>query len=170
MFSTSTMTPRQMFRWLGAALVVINFGLVAAAMVISTWDHLEPCPLCIMQRIVFLGVGLVGLMAMIYPPYSLVGRKWEVFLALIFSGVGAGIASWHVYLQYAPPRLTCGPDLAYMMTNWTLAKWLPAVFRGAGECTRIDWTLFSISMPTWSALCFYTMMIAALIYLFRQKH
>jgi disulfide bond formation protein DsbB len=168
--SPSAVIARVHFRWLAAVLAVVCVGLVVAAIIISSVENLQPCPLCIMQRMGFLLVGIVAVVGVISPPSRLQGRRVVVGLALIPALVSLGIASWHVYLQYAPPSFTCGPDLEFMMTNWPLAKWLPAVFRGSGDCAKIDWSLLGLSMPLWSAVCFLLIVAACVIYLLRQKH
>lgn len=165
MFFHSFENSRAIYRKLSLILLLVCWGLVAAAIIISKIDHLDPCPLCIFQRIAFILTGLVALSGFIYPPHSVLVRRINTALALLFSLTGLGIALWHVYLQYAPPRLTCGPDLAYMVANWSLAKWLPAVFRGTGECTRIDWEMFGLSMPIWSAVCFSAIAVGLIVYL-----
>lgn len=165
----SSLSSRSRFRLLGALLFLVCYGLVVAAIIISKLDNLSPCPLCILQRVAFLLVGTVGFFSLIYAPTGILFRRILVSTALIFAMAGAGVALWHMYLQYSPPSLTCGPDLEYMVQNWPPARWLPLVFSGKGECTKIDWTLLGISMPTWSALCFLAITASALTYFVKEK-
>lgn len=157
------------FRIIGGLLLVLGFGIVAAAIVVSKLNNLIPCPLCIFQRIVFLILGIIGFIILIYPPINLIARKLWVTLILLVSAIGAGIGSWQVYLQNAPPKISCGPELDYMLNNWSIAKWLPAIFSGGGDCARIDWLFLGLSMPHWSAMAFYIVILCALFYLFSQK-
>ena len=144
--------------WLQAALRSrrAGFGLIAAicvallgyALVLQHVKGLEPCPLCILQRYAFFGVLLLALPGLADPR-----RLGTAACAggLIIALAGAGVAAWHVHLQLDPPEYaSCGPGLQTMITELPLARALPRIFQGSGECTTIDWTLFGVTMPGWS--------------------
>src|SRR5436190_23890721 len=59
---------------------------------------LEPCPMCILQRIAFIGVGGVALVAAIHGPGA-PGRKVYGGLIALFALAGAGVAIRHSDLQ-----------------------------------------------------------------------
>ena len=92
--------------WLGFA---ISFSLVALALVIQTQYHLEPCPLCISQRMVFMGIGLVFLAAALQNPATY-GRKIyasiQVFIA--FGGVGVALRHWYLQAHHGDIIADCG--------------------------------------------------------------
>ena len=111
---------------------------------------LDPCPLCILQRIAVISIGLVFLVAALHNPGQLGGRIYAVLIGLI-SACGAGVAAWHVRLQNLPPDEvpSCGPGLEYMVDNFPLKDALGMIFKGSGECAEVVWRLFGLSMPTW---------------------
>ena len=111
-----------------------------------------PCPLCILQRVAFAGMGVFFLFGAITgsnPRW--LRRTWAVLVGL-FAAAGAGIAIWHIRMQYLPPSEvpTCsGMDISYMLEAFPLQKVVEKVFTGSGECAKIDWTFLGLSMPTW---------------------
>lgn len=111
---------------------------------------LEPCPLCIFQRIATIALGLVFLLAALHDPGRIGGRVYA-FLVLVTAGFGVGVAGWHVYLQNLPADQVpgCGPGFEYIMENFALFDALELIFQGSGECADVVWRLLGLSMPTW---------------------
>ena len=134
---------------------IASFGLVAMALVIQTQYHLEPCPLCISQRIVFMSLGLIFLVAAIHNPQSIWRKIYSLLLVLIAFG-GAGVAMRHWYLQAHRESMVadCGVGFDYMFDNFPLQKALTLVFRGTGDCAAIDWTFLGLSLPQLSLIAF----------------
>jgi len=137
---------------LGAAICA---GLVGYALYAQHIIGLEPCPLCIFQRVAFMALGLVFLTGAIHAP-GRAGRAAYAVLALVAGAAGAGIAGRHVWLQSLPPDQVpmCGPGLDYLLDAFPLRDVLARVFRGSGECAEVDWTLLGLSMPAWNLLVF----------------
>ena len=111
---------------------------------------LDPCPLCVFQRIATIALGLVFLLATLQNPGQISGRIYA-FLILLTAGFGVGVASWHVYLQSLPADKVpgCGPGFEYIMGNFALFDALDLIFKGSGECADVVWQLLGLSMPTW---------------------
>ncbi len=111
---------------------------------------LEPCPLCILQRIAVIGLGVVFLIAGLHDP-SGAGRYVYSLLLGIVTVFGSIVAGRHVWLQLIPEDQVpaCGPGLDYMWENFPLADVINMVFRGSGECATIDWQFLGLSMPAW---------------------
>ena len=114
---------------------------------------LDPCPLCILQRIAVILIGIIFLIAAIQNPGALGGRVYSVLIGL-FAAFGAGVAAWHVRLQNLPPDEipSCGPGLEYMVENFPLRDALGMIFKGSGECADVAWRLLGLSMPTWAVI------------------
>lgn len=131
------------------------FFLVAMALVIQTQYHLEPCPLCISQRIIFMGLGLLFLIAAFIPPVSIFKKLFALFQVLTALG-GAGVAIRHWYLQAHRESIIadCGVGFDYMFDNFPLQKALTLVFRGTGDCAAIDWTFLGLSIPQLALISF----------------
>lgn len=111
---------------------------------------LEPCPLCVFQRIAIIALGLVFLAAAVHNP-SGVGRFGYVVLALVAAIGGIAVAGRHLWLQNLPEDQVpaCGPDLGYMVDAFPFSEMLKMVFTGSGECASISWEFLGLSMPAW---------------------
>lgn len=124
-------------------------------------DGLEPCPLCISQRIAIFVTGLCFLSASIHNPQSL-GVKVYAVLGTLTALSGASISTRHIWLQHLPPDKVpeCGPGLEYMFQNFPLTETIKLMLNGTGDCAEINWTLLGFSMPVWTLLAF--LMLASL--------
>ena len=144
-------------------LLICVAGLIYAAYA-QQYLALEPCPLCIFQRLTLLAVGLVFLAALIHNPPGW-GAKVYGLLAMTVSDIGIGIAARHVWLQHLPPEEAprCGPGLDYMLETLPLSETLREVLTGAGECANVDWTVLGFSMPEWNLLLFFSLGMAGFI-------
>ena len=111
---------------------------------------LDPCPLCVLQRIAVILLGGVFLLAAIHGP-GRAGRRVYATLLGLAAGFGVAVAGWHVYLQSLPSDQvpSCGPGFDYIMGNLPLADALGMIFQGSGECAEISWQLLGLSMPSW---------------------
>lgn len=111
---------------------------------------LEPCPLCVFQRIATISLGLVFLAVTLHDPGRVGARIYGVLIGLV-AACGVSIATWHVYLQNLPADEvpSCGPGFEYIMENFALFDALDMIFQGSGECAEVVWRLLGLSMPSW---------------------
>jgi disulfide bond formation protein DsbB len=125
-------------------------GMMGFALYAQYGLMLEPCPLCVFQRIATISLGLVFLVAALQNPGKL-GSRIYAALILLTAGFGASVASWQVYLQNLPADQvpSCGPGFEYIMQNFAIFDALGLIFKGSGECAEVLWRLFGLSMPTW---------------------
>jgi disulfide bond formation protein DsbB len=132
-----------------------SFGLVALALWIQTRYQLNPCPLCISQRMVFMGLGLLFLITAFVKANTLLSKFFTLLLVLTALG-GAGVAIRHWWLQAHRDSIIadCGVGFDYMFENFPLQKALTLVFRGTGDCAAIDWTFLGLSLPQMSLLAY----------------
>ena len=131
-------------------------GLLLMAIYFQFVGGLEPCPLCISQRIMVLALALVLLLAFLLNPRSVAGvRGWAV-AGFVTALLGASVSGRHVWLQHLPADEVpaCGPGIEYMFHYFPLSDTLRAMLTGTGECAKVDWTLLGLSMPAWVLLCF----------------
>lgn len=137
-------------RILNLAGALICAGMMGFALYAQHVLLLDPCPLCILQRIAVIGIGIVFLLAAIHNPGTTGGRIYAGLIGLI-SVMGIGVAGWHVRLQNLPADEvpSCGPGLEYMVENFPLKDALGMIFKGSGECADVVWRLLGLSMPTW---------------------
>jgi disulfide bond formation protein DsbB len=125
----------------------VCFGIIYLQMM----EGVEPCPMCIMQRYALLGVGLVALVAVLHNRGAIVYGALITLVAL----AGGGVAVRQSWLQLHPPEtMGCGPGLEYMLENFPLTELLPKLFRGEGDCSVVDWTLFGLSIANWGLITF----------------
>ena len=112
---------------------------------------LEPCPLCVFQRIAVILVGFIFLVLAVFVPKTSVTKFISSMLITITSLSGAIIAGRHVWLQNLPPDKVpgCGPGLDFMVSTFPLSEVFEMVFSGSGECANVDWSFLSLSMPAW---------------------
>jgi disulfide bond formation protein DsbB len=160
-------------RWSFRARCLAGFAvcaaLVAFALYAQLHDGLQPCPLCIFQRVAFAVVGLVLLVAGLHAPRGGGQRVYGV-LALLAAIVGAAIAGRHVWLQHLPADQVpmCGPGLNYLLDAMPISGVIRTVLTGSGECAKVDWTLLGLSMPEWSLLWFGLLALWILLSMFRR--
>ncbi|WP_137718706.1 disulfide bond formation protein B [Methylobacillus flagellatus] len=132
-----------------------SFGLVAYALFIQQKFNLEPCPLCIFQRMAYMALGVLFLLAALHNPAS-GGRKLHGVLQFIAAATGAGIALRHMWIQANPDKVMaeCGAGFDYIFENFPLKNALDLVFKGTGECSAMDWSLFGLTIPQLSLIGF----------------
>ena len=137
-------------RLLNAGGFLACAGMMGFALYAQHVLLLDPCPLCIFQRIATILTGLVFLAAAIHDPQG-VGSKVYAAGLVVTAGFGVGVATWHVYLQNLPPREVpgCGPGFEYIMENFALFDALSMIFKGSGECAEVVWRMLGLSMPSW---------------------
>lgn len=139
-----------------------NFGLfvlmlvgMGVALYLQHYAHLEPCPLCVFQRVSLMSMGIVALIAFIHNPAAL-GRRIYAALSLVGALAGVGVAGRHVWLQHLPADEvpSCGPGLDYWMDTFPFQEVVQKVLRGSGECAKVDWMMFGLSLPEWTLMMF----------------
>jgi len=132
----------------GAMLCI---ALVAAALYFQHAAGLEPCPLCILQRIAFIAIAVILLAAAAHNPRNR-GRRAYAAVTGAVAALGALVAARHVWLQSLPAERVpeCGPGLGYLLDAFPLQHALALVLRGSGECAEVQWQLAGLSMPAWS--------------------
>ena len=139
-----------------------NFGLfvlmlvgMGVALYLQHYAHLEPCPLCVFQRVSLMSMGIVALIAFIHNP-AVIGRRIYVGLSLVGALAGVGVAGRHVWLQHLPADEvpSCGPGLDYWMDTFPFQEVVQKVLRGSGECAKVDWMMFGLSLPEWTLMMF----------------
>ena len=131
---------------------------------------LDPCPLCIFQRIALIALFVVSLAAAIHAPKGDRGRRTYGVLATIATLGGILVAGRHVWLQHLPPDQVpaCGPGLNYLVDTFPVGEMLRKVFTGSGECADVDWRFAGLSMPEWTLIWFVLFVLGALWYGFRR--
>ncbi|QXI28345.1 disulfide bond formation protein B [Pseudomonas vanderleydeniana] len=148
---------------------LFSLAFLAAALVMGAslyLEHgvgLEPCSLCLVQRLFLGGFCLVSLLAALHGP-ARTGCRVYGALSLLLALAGAATAARQVLLQQLPPEelMICQPDLHCLMQQVSPLQALQLMFRATAECAQIHWTLFDLSIPEWSLLAFVGLCILAI--------
>jgi disulfide bond formation protein DsbB len=137
-------------------LALVSVGCVALLAFGLYLQHgvgLEPCPMCIVQRYALVLVAVVsGLTAMTSNRNLLITGS---SLLVLLSGFGAFVAARQSFLQWYPPEIaSCGRDFYGMIETFPLQRAIPMIFKGSGDCSKVDWTFLGGSIANWSFVCF----------------
>jgi disulfide bond formation protein DsbB len=157
--------PRRPAYLLGA---LVCAGLMAWALWLQYAEGLEPCPLCMFQRVAVSAVGVVFLIAALHNPQR-TGAAFYAILTLLVAGAGAAFASRQIWLQALPKDQVpaCGMGLDYMMETMPFIDVFRRVLEGSGECAEKGWVFLGLSIAGWTFV-FFVSMIAAAIALIRR--
>ena len=130
-------------------------GLMAYALFAQYFLNLEPCPLCIFQRVAVISMGIIFLICSLLEPKSSLAKIISSTLFVTAGSFGVAVASRHVWLQNLPSDQVpgCGPGLDFMMSTFPINEVFEMVFNGSGECATIDLSFLSLSMPAWVIIC-----------------
>jgi disulfide bond formation protein DsbB len=112
--------------------------------------HLEPCPLCIFQRVGVFALGVLFLIAALHDPVAFGRRAYAALIALA-ALVTIGVAGRHLYIQSLPPDAVpaCGASLDFMLKIFSLSEVLVKVLKGDGQCAKVTWEFLGLAMPAW---------------------
>ena len=151
-------------RWLNGLGFLACAGLLGFGYYLQYVQGLQPCPLCMTQRIMFYGAGLVCLLATLHNP-GVTGQRAYGALSGLFSLGGLGFASRQLWLQNLPADEVppCGPDLEFMFEAFPLADVLKVMTMGSGNCAEVSWTFLGLSIPGWAAIAFAGLLVLSLI-------
>jgi disulfide bond formation protein DsbB len=173
----SMLAPMNPLRWSFRTLYLLGFlacsGLIAFALYTQYVLGMDPCPLCILQRVAFIGVGLVFLIGALHAPRGY-GRQIYSALSVIVAGIGIAIALRHLWIQSLPADQvpSCGAPLGYLLetsgSHGGLVGVLRMVLSGSGECAKVE-TILGLPMPAWSLIWFVILGCLAL-WAARNRH
>ncbi|MEJ6765924.1 disulfide bond formation protein B [Methylophilaceae bacterium Uisw_099_01] len=156
------------FKTINLLAALFTFFLVIAALFIQDKFQLEPCPLCITQRIVFIVGGSAFVFFSFFSPSRIIKILHLISLLLInFTGVIFSVRHILIQSKIISVPAECGLDLGYMFDSFPLSEAFELLFRGAGDCSSIDWTLFGITLPQ-LALLNYLLFILLTIYIYKK--
>lgn len=143
---------------------------IAYALYLQYGMGMEPCPLCVFQRIVVIASGLIFLVGFLINPHGWSARIYAI-LGLLSAGIGIAIAARHLWLQNAPKDQLpdCGPGLDYLMDSFPVMDVFSIVLEGSGECSEISWQFLGLTIPGWSMVLFVIFTVLNLMILFKPQ-
>lgn len=141
------MPSRRCANWLGFSACLLALGVALYGQYVL---GLEPCHLCIFQRVTVAALGAAFLLAALVSRGRLRGAIAAGLIAI------AGLATLatsgrHMWIQMQPAGAVpgCGADLDFMLEVFPLIDVVLKVFRAGGECAQVDFTLLGLSTPVW---------------------
>ena len=142
---------------------ITSLGLMGFALYLQHRIGLDPCPLCISQRMALMAVGITALLAYLHNPARTGQRLWALLMGL-FALAGAGLAARHLWIQHLPPEKVpaCGPGIEYMFDVFPWHEALALLLQGDGNCAEVTWTWLGLSIPGWTLLAFLGIVAASL--------
>jgi len=154
-------------RW----LALISLGctvLMVYGLYLQHAVGLEPCPMCIVQRYaLLLVVVLAGVSAALSHRMALAVGQGLTLASALFGAFVAGRQSW---LQWFPPEvMSCGRDFYGMIESFPLKRAIPMIFRGSGDCSKVDWTFLGLTIANWSFLCFVAIALLVLTMFWQRR-
>jgi disulfide bond formation protein DsbB len=128
---------------------------MAVALYMEHVMALEPCPLCILQRVMVIATGIIALLAALHGPGKTGIQVYGGLVAATATG-GAMLSIRQLWLQSLPADEvpSCGPSLDYLLDVFPLTEVLTMILSGDGSCAEVAWSLFGISIPGWTLVGF----------------
>jgi protein dithiol:quinone oxidoreductase len=158
------------YRVVSGLLFIASVLGMLFALYLEHVQGLEPCPLCVFQRLGLIGLGIISLIAFLHNPLKNGVKRFYAFLGTVSILWSVGVAARHVWLQNLPPEKvpSCGPGLDYLVDALPMKTVLEQVLSGSGECAVIDWTFLGQSLPVWSLVFFTVLTVLSLWQLLRK--
>jgi len=149
------------------AIAAVSLALIGVALYLQHAKNMLPCPLCVIQRYLFIGIAFFSLIG------ARMGKsgnkiKAGAGLALLCALGGLGVVGKHLYVL-AHPGFSCGIDpMETTLNKIPTATLLPSLFRADGLCEAAQETVFGLNVPQWSAVWFVILTLALLWVLVRR--
>jgi disulfide bond formation protein DsbB len=142
-------------------------GLIGYALYLQYYEYQDPCPLCLLQRIVYMVLMAVFLVAAVHGP-ARTGAMIYGGLLLLTATLGTAIATRHVWLQHIPPDAApeCGPSLEFLLRKYQTFQAFEKIFGGTGQCSEAGWKFLGLTIAGWSLVWFVLLGLFA-VYLMR---
>ena len=158
-------------RWLYLAGAVVVAVLFASALYMQYVLRQDPCPLCMVQRVIYIAIGMIFFIAALHNPKRFAGIVYSVLIAL-FALSGAAVASRHIWIQHLPKDQVpaCGPGLDFMLQNFPMADVLQELMHGSGECAEKGWTFLTLGIPEWSLVWYVLLGAWAMLLLVKTNN
>jgi disulfide bond formation protein DsbB len=158
MLSLRTMSIRRTYLYLGVLCLLI----IISSFIMQYGFKLEPCSLCIIDRVIVIGMALLFFIACLHNPK----RVWQLIyslLAFIMALVGIAVTARHLWLLQLPPDKVpeCGPGLSYLIDTMPLKEALTIVLKGSSECTKAIPYFLGLSLPLWTMIAFVLLAVAS---------
>jgi len=156
--------------WLYLMGFLFASGLMGFGLYLQYVKHQDPCPLCMVQRVIFIAILVLFLLAATHGPKRLGARIYAALIVLL-SLVGVAVAARHIWIQHLPADQVpaCGPGLDYMLETMPMSSVLKELLHGSGECATRGWNFLTLGIPEWSLLCYLVLGFWAVLIALRNS-
>ena len=151
-------------------LIICIGSLSFAVLYLERTLFLEPCPLCVLDRVVIAALGMFFLLALVHNPRSTFAKIYGL-ISVFFCLAGVGLASRHIWLQGLPTDQApeCTPDIYFMLDTMPFFEVIKKSISGSGSCVEVDWTFMGLSIPEQTLILFFTLLILSIIQTVRPR-
>lgn len=160
-----TMKRRSPDGWF-AAIALAAIAAIAGALVSQYRFDMQPCPWCVLQRLIYVAIALAALIGLVWRRPT--GRAIAALLVLGLAAAGIAAAAWQHF--YAAPSASCNLTLADKIINGLgLDALLPDVFAPRATCADAAVSLLGVPYDFWSLALYALLGLAALTVLVRRR-
>ena len=154
-----------------ASFGICLFSLILAKYYFEEFLGLEPCYLCITQRVFLLLAGIIFLISTIHNPKNLFKKVYS-YVAIFFCSAGAYFSTKQLYLQSLPEDQVpqCGPPVEYLLETFSGFEVISMLVQGDGNCAKVQWEFLFISMPGWVLVIFLALIAITAFQLKRPSY
>ena len=144
--------------------------LMGVALYMEHAMQLEPCPLCIFQRVMVIATAFVALIGAIHNP-GITGIKVYGGISILTAAGGAALSMRQLYLQSLPEdaKPSCGPGLDYLLDVFPLTEVFSMILSGDGTCAEVVWQFLGLSIPGWTLIGFIGLIAIGLFQVIRPR-
>lgn len=128
---------------------------------------IKPCPLCMIQRVLVVIVGISFFVALCIN--HVVWLRVANLITTLWASLGIVAAGRHVFIQSLPADLApaCGPELEFMLKHFSLDQVFHLLLQGTANCAEVHWHFLDLSIAGWTLICFIILTLIAFINLLR---
>jgi protein dithiol:quinone oxidoreductase len=143
-------------------VAAVSFGAVGAALVSQHRFDMQPCPWCVLQRLLFVAIGTVALAGLAWRAWG--GKRLVPFALLLLCGCGIAASLWQHFVASA--TASCNRTLAdRIVSGLQLDALLPWVFEARANCADAAVDLLGVPYEFWSLALFVAIEAVALMLL-----
>ena len=155
---------------IAAAIAITGISLVLVASYVEPFASMNPCPMCMMQRAIYLVTAGFAILTLISLRHRILTTVFSIF-GLLSASAGIAVAARQVWLQHLPKDEVpaCGPPLEYMIEVFPIMEVLQSMLMGTGDCAEIQWQLLGLSIPAWSIVAFTGLAVAHLMIIVKNR-
>lgn len=144
---------------------LICLGLLGFAAYLQYTLGLQPCPLCVIQRLCMAILAVLFMVGALYIPRTKSMRRGLSLFSVIIAFLGFLTAIRHIWLENEPPGTvsSCGPNLDTMLQSYPISDTLRQLLNGSGDCAQVTWQFLNMSIPAWGLIFFSIFLILGVL-------